>query len=85
MGDRRSDAGGLDLGESCRNQRAGAAGTAGTGTGAVAGDFRENSDVLLRYQIKAPPPTTAAKVNKTMRMPRQDFMRRFLKRSMVAS
>lgn len=85
MGDRRSDAGGRGSGESCRNQRAGAAGTAGIGVGAVAGDFRENSDVLLRYQINAPPPTTAMKVKKTMRIPRQDFMRRFLRRSAVAS
>lgn len=68
-----------------RNQRAGAPGTAGTGTGATAGAFRENSDVLLRYQINAPPPTTATKVKKTMRMPRQDFMRKFLRRSRVAS
>ena len=67
------------------NQRAGVAGTAGIGTGAVAGAFRENSDVLLRYQINAPPPTTAKKVKKTMRMPRQDFMRKFLRRSMAAS
>ena len=30
--------------------------------------------MLLKYQIKAPPPTTATKVKKMMRMPRQDFM-----------
>ena len=43
----------------------------GTG-GAV--PFLENSEVVLKYQIRAPPPTTATKVKKTMRMPRQDFM-----------
>jgi hypothetical protein len=39
--------------------------------------FLENSAVLLRYQISAPPPMTATKVKKTSRMPRQDFMRVF--------
>jgi hypothetical protein len=51
-------------------------GTLGAGiAGAVAGaDFLENSAVLLRYQISAPPPMTETKVKKTSRMPRQDFM-----------
>ena len=38
------------------------------------GVLRENSAVLLRYQMNAPPPITATKVKKTNRMPRQDFM-----------
>lgn len=36
--------------------------------------LREDSVVLLRYQISAPPPMTETKVKKTSRMPRQDFM-----------
>jgi hypothetical protein len=31
--------------------------------------------VLLRYQIKAPPPMTAMKEKKANRIARQDFMR----------
>ena len=40
----------------------------------VTAPFRVNSAVLLRYQIKAPPPMTATSVEKTSRMARQDFM-----------
>ena len=36
--------------------------------------FRENSVVLLKYQIKAPPPTTTVKTSRTKSSPRQDFM-----------
>lgn len=36
--------------------------------------FRENSAVLLKYQINAPPPMTATRVKKTSKMLRQDFM-----------
>ena len=38
---------------------------------------RENSEVLLIYQRNAPPPMTATKVKKTIRMPRHDFMADF--------
>jgi hypothetical protein len=41
---------------------------------AGAGDFRENSAVSLRYQIKAPPPTTTVKTRRTKSSPRHDFM-----------
>lgn len=40
----------------------------------VSAPVRENSDVLLMYQRNAPPPSTATKVKKTIRMPRHDFM-----------
>jgi hypothetical protein len=46
----------------------------GACAGAAAAPLRENSEVLLKYQIRAPPPITATKVKKTSRMPRQDFM-----------
>lgn len=36
--------------------------------------FRENSAVSLKYQIKAPPPTTTVKTRRTKSSPRQDFM-----------
>ena len=39
-----------------------------------ASPVRENSDVLLMYQRNAPPPSTATKVKKMMRMIRHDFM-----------
>ncbi len=55
----------------------GSTGTAFGGTPDVAagvGDFRENSDVSLKYQIKAPPPTTTVKTRRTKSSPRQDFM-----------
>jgi hypothetical protein len=41
---------------------------------AFAAPFRENSAVLLKYQIKAPPPTTTVKTSRTKSSPRQDFM-----------
>jgi hypothetical protein len=37
----------------------------------------ENSEELLMYQRNAPPPMTATKVKKTIRMPRHDFMADF--------
>ena len=39
-----------------------------------ASPVRENSEVLLIYHRNAPPPSTATKVTKMMRMMRHDFM-----------
>jgi len=44
------------------------------GAAVVVAAFFENPAVLLRYQIKAPPPRTATKVNMISRRARQDFM-----------
>lgn len=58
----------------------GAVGRTGIATGGVffAGTaVRENSAVLLRYQIMAPPPMTATKRKSANSSPRQDFMKEF--------
>ncbi len=43
----------------------------------AASPVRENSEVRLMYQRNAPPPMTATKVKKMIRMPRHDFMADF--------
>jgi hypothetical protein len=57
---------------------AGLTGIARGGTDEVAfgtAPLRLNSVVSLKYQIKAPPPTTRVKMRRVMSRPRQDFMR----------
>jgi hypothetical protein len=57
---------------------AGLTGIARGGTDEVAfgtAPLRLNSVVSLKYQIKAPPPTTRVKVRRVMSRPRQDFIR----------